>query len=85
MTYQKDPNEIGALWQKQSASGNEFMSGSIEIDGKQIRIVCFANNKRKENQPDWKILISKPKEEKEKPQYGFTDATKSEPEPNIPF
>ena len=67
MSYQKNPDEIGALWTK-----SNYMSGNIEIEGKQIRIVCFPNDrKREEKHPDWKILISRPKAEK--PQYGFTD------------
>ena len=37
----KDPNEIGALWIKQSSKG-EYMTGTI--DGK--KVVVFRNNKK---------------------------------------
>lgn len=61
--YQKDPNDIGCLWKKQSAKGMEFMSGSIEINGEKINIVIFSQQKKSEKAPDYKILISKPREE----------------------
>lgn len=38
------------------------MSGNIEIDGKKIAIVCFANKKTKDNQPDYRILPSEPRQ-----------------------
>lgn len=54
----KDPNEIGALWIKQSSKG-EYMTGTI--DGK--KVVVFRNNKKTDKQPDWRVLLSKPKPE----------------------
>lgn len=75
MVYNKNSDEIGALWIKKSSSGNEFMSGNIEIEGKQIKIVCFYNDKKlSDKQPDWKILISRPRTE-QKEQFGYTDTT----------
>ena len=57
-------NDIGALWLKESKSGNKFMGGVIEVNGEKINIVVFKNNyKEKENHPDYKILKSQPKEE----------------------
>ena len=57
-------DKIGALWSNTGKQG-EYLSGSIEIDGKKIGIVCFKNTyKKDEKHPDWNILISKPKEEK---------------------
>jgi uncharacterized protein (DUF736 family) len=51
--------EIGALWEKQGSTGPYF-TGSIEIDGKQIRIVAFKNGyKKADNQPDWRIFPQK--------------------------
>ena len=59
MPFEKDENEIGALWAKTSAKGNEFMSGTI--DG--MDVVCFRNTKKtSEKQPDWRVLKSKPRE-----------------------
>ncbi len=54
----KDPNEIGALWIKQYSKG-EYMTGTI--DGK--KVVVFRNNKKTDKQPDWRVLLSKPKPE----------------------
>lgn len=49
---------IGALWVKQSPKG-QYMTGTIELEGKKISIVCFLNDRKtKDIQPDWRILIS---------------------------
>ncbi len=57
-------DKIGALWIK-----NDFFTGTIKIDDKEIKIVVFKNTyKEKDNQPDYNILISKPKTEEVKPQ-----------------
>jgi len=53
---------VGALWKKEGQYGH-YYSGEIEINGEKIRIVCFANQHKKESKhPDYKIYISKPKE-----------------------
>ena len=69
---------IGALWLKESKSGMAYMSGVIELDEKKTQIVVFKNNKEKENQPDYRILESKPMGE-QKP------TEKEEDISNIPF
>ncbi len=57
----KDPNQLGALWNKESDKG-KFMSGYIEVSGEKINIVCFKNSyKTEDKHPDWEILKSKPK------------------------
>jgi uncharacterized protein (DUF736 family) len=56
---------IGALWAKKSAAGDSFLSGSIEIEeGNRINIIVFKNTYKEEgsNQPDFRILLSKPRE-----------------------
>lgn len=62
--FVKNPDNVGALWEKTSAKGNTFFSGVVEIDGKSTNIVVFKNSQKEEgsNQPDYRILISKPKE-----------------------
>ena len=33
MAYEKNPDELGVLWQKQSSAGNTFLSGTgVKID-----------------------------------------------------
>jgi hypothetical protein len=70
-------NSIGGLWIKESPKG-KFFSGQIEIDGKKTSIVIFKNSyKEQEKHPDYKIFLSKPREEK-------PEAPKVEPEiPNV--
>lgn len=62
MTEQKS---IGALWLKKSQSGESFLSGVIEVpEGQKVNIVAFKNTMKEEgsNQPDFRILLSKPRE-----------------------
>lgn len=58
MAFEKDPNELGVLWEHVSARGT-YMTGMI---GDQ-KVVVFKNTgKRSEKHPDWRILKSKPKD-----------------------
>ena len=58
---------IGALWENESKNGKTFLKGSIEIDGQKIAIICFKNDlKEKDTHPDWRIFVSKPKEDSDK-------------------
>lgn len=57
---QKNDRSIGALWAKSSKKGM-YYSGTLEIDGRKIPIVCFQNyRKSKPNQPDFNIMIAQP-------------------------
>lgn len=57
MAFEKDPDELGVLWEKQSPRGTYF-TGSI---GDQ-KVVVFKNgHKKSEKAPDWRILKAKRK------------------------
>lgn len=59
MPFEKDPNELGALWEKQSARGT-YMTGTING----VKVVVFHNGKKNsEKSPDWRVLKSVPKGE----------------------
>ncbi len=59
MPFEKDENEIGALWAKTSAKGNEFMSGTING----VDVVCFkAKPSPSGKGPAWRVLKSQPRE-----------------------
>jgi uncharacterized protein (DUF736 family) len=65
MHYEKDPNEIGALWAKTSGKGVEFLSGTI--DG--VDVVCFkAKPTTSGKGPTWRVLKSQPREETRAPE-----------------
>lgn len=51
----KNPDELGALWTKQGAKG-EYMTGMVNGQA----VVCFKNDRKTGNQPDWRVLKSKP-------------------------
>ena len=62
MAFERNPNEIGALWVKSGAKG-DYMTGSIEVNGEKVRVVCFAQRKTSEKSPDWRVLKSVPRDE----------------------
>lgn len=57
----QNPDELGALWIKTGAKG-EYLTGTI--NGQPV--VVFRNTYKTEgsNQPDWRVLKSKPKGER---------------------
>lgn len=59
MPFDKDPNEIGAMWEKTAKNGKTYMTGTINGQ----RIVMFrAGKKSSDKAPDWRILKSVPQE-----------------------
>jgi uncharacterized protein (DUF736 family) len=65
----ENPNQIGELWAKTSANNNEFLSGRVTVPanakpGDVIQIVAFKNDRKPEGSkaPDWRILLSTPRE-----------------------
>lgn len=59
MPYEQDPNEIGALWQKEGRKGI-YMTGKINGEP----VVLFKNgNKRSEKSPDWRVLKAQKREQ----------------------
>lgn len=56
----KNPGELGALWLKSGAKG-EYLTGNIEGVGP---VVCFRNSSDNPKAPAWRVLKSKPKEER---------------------
>jgi hypothetical protein len=58
MAFEKDPDELGALWLKSGAKG-DYMTG--EING--VKVVCFPVTKGGDKSPTWRVLKSKPREE----------------------
>lgn len=64
---------IGALWKKESQRG-EFFSGNVEVNGEKIQIVVFPNTyKKADNHPDYRILLSQPREEKKEEERVYNE------------
>ena len=64
MNDNKRDDELGALWEKTSENG-PYMTGSVQVNGVKVDIVVFPNKYRKaENHPSYRILASRPKEER---------------------
>lgn len=59
MPFEKDPNEIGALWLRSGNKG-DYLTG--EINGQAV--VCFAINSKNPKAPHWRVLKSQPREDK---------------------
>jgi uncharacterized protein (DUF736 family) len=57
MPFQRDDNEIGALWERTSAAGKSYMTGTV--NGQQV--VVFRATKKSEKSPDWRVMKSQPR------------------------
>ncbi len=55
--------KIGALWLRETQDGKKYMSGVLNDIGGDISIAIFKND-RKENQPDYSIVLSEKKKER---------------------
>jgi len=62
-----DKREVGALWTKTSqSSGKKYFSGHFKMENefgeeKKVQVVAFYNkDKKSENQPDFRIYVSRP-------------------------
>ncbi len=65
-----DKREVGALWTKTSqSSGKKYFSGHFKMENefgeeKKVQVVAFYNkDKKSENQPDFRIYLSRPASE----------------------
>jgi uncharacterized protein (DUF736 family) len=59
--FERNPDDIGALWSRSSPRG-EYLSGTLKIDGREIKVVCFRNDRKSSDKaPDWRILKSTPR------------------------
>ncbi len=56
---EKNPDELGALWEKTSARGT-FFTGTILGQP----VVVFRNERKVGNQPDFRVLKARPKAER---------------------
>lgn len=61
---ERNPDELGALWEKDSARGT-YMTGTINGQS----VVLFRNDRKApgSKQPDWRVLKAKPKQTDEVP------------------
>ena len=55
--------DIGALWVRKiktgERTGEQYMSGVLDMPWGKMQIACFINSKKeKENQPDYRIILS---------------------------
>ena len=72
----RDPNELGALWLKVTSAGDDYMTGSVTIDGVETRVVCWQNTKGKSDKaPAWRIMRSLTKQERDAQRVADEEAT----------
>ncbi len=60
MAFEKNPDEIGQLWLKTGQKG-DYMTG--EVNG--VKVVCFHTNSENPKAPKWRVLRSKPREDRD--------------------
>lgn len=77
-----DKREVGALWTKTSqSSGKKYFSGHFKMENefgeeKRVSVVAFYNkDKKSENQPDFRIYLSRPASEQTTTQQDATTET----------
>jgi hypothetical protein len=75
LAFEKDPNEIGVLWQKHGKKG-AYMTGEIEGIGP---VVVFAISSTNPKAPNWRVLKSKPVERSHPADKINPDWDKAEP------
>ena len=81
---EKKRDDIGAMWRQESQKGGKYLSGMITIDGQEHRFVAFPNRKAKENQPDYRIYPSTPRE-KPAPRQTQTSSRRDHDNDDVPF
>jgi hypothetical protein len=60
LAFEKDPNEIGVLWQKHGKKG-PYLTGTIDGIGP---VVVFGISSTNPKAPNWRVLRSVPREDK---------------------
>jgi|TARA_B100000809_G_scaffold231995_1_gene247540 uncharacterized protein (DUF736 family) len=80
-----DKREVGALWTKTSqSSGKKYFSGHFKMENefgeeKKVQVVAFYNkDKKSENQPDFRIYVSRPASEQQAEQAEQASAPATE-------
>lgn len=58
MSYEKDPDELGALWLKTGSKG-DYMTGTING----VKVFCTPTKSSNPKAPTWRVMKSKPREE----------------------
>lgn len=56
MAFEKNPDELGALWLRSGGKGN-YMTGTI--DG--VKVFCTPTKSDNPKAPTWRVMKSKPK------------------------
>lgn len=71
--------EIGALW-KREGRNQKYLTGKMKsADGTEQQVVIFSNkNKTKDNQPDFRVYKSEPRQESEETADTTTPAEEQE-------
>lgn len=58
MAYEKNPDELGALWLKSGSKG-PYMTGTING----VNVFCTPTKSENPKAPAWRVMKSKPKTE----------------------
>jgi len=58
MAYEKNPDELGALWLKSGSKG-PYMTGTING----VNVFCTPTKSDNPKAPAWRVMKSKPKEQ----------------------
>ena len=72
--------ELGALWKRESPN-QKYLTGKLQVDGKEVNVVVFSNrHKSKDNQPDFRVYKSEPRNQNSENSQGSSDSGQQEEE-----
>lgn len=60
MSYEKNPDELGALWLKRGGKG-DYMTGTING----VNVLCTPVQSSNPKAPTWRVMKAKPREQAE--------------------
>ena len=83
MAYEKNPDELGALWLKSGSKG-AYMTGTING----VNVFCTPTKSENPKAPAWRVMKSKPREETaqdQRPAAGMAWEGKPVEDTEIPF
>jgi len=69
--------DVGALWKKEGAKG-VFLSGEINKEGFNLKVMVFPNKKAKDSHPDYRIVMREEDLPAKNPASKLVDASADE-------
>lgn len=70
MSEKYDNTNKGAVWKGKTKDGATYYSLKLNIDGKDLQLKFFTNDRKNDNQPIFNVIVEPP-EKKDEPKLPF--------------